>query len=331
MALFDRLNERVFNFVHRNTLVYNTCWEDPRVDRVALELRHDDNVLVITSAGCNALDYALSEPSHVYAVDLNPRQNALLELKLAGITNLEFEDFFALFGRGRLRGARRVYEQKLRRSLCDWSQKYWDRWMRLFDSQGLPFYFRGVSGTFARILNVYADRVVKVRPYIEAILAARSVDEQREIYENHLRDRMWSWPMRFAMNRDTTLSMIGLPKAQRRQIQTQYEGGAVKFLLDCVEAVFARLPLWDNYFWRLYMTGEYTADCCPEYLRPGNFQKLKDGLVDRVSVHTDSVQGFLEKHDRPISRFVLLDHMDWLSDTFFPLLVFLPTLLDTES
>jgi S-adenosylmethionine-diacylglycerol 3-amino-3-carboxypropyl transferase len=28
----------------------------------------------------------------------------------------------------------------------------------------------------------------------------------------------------------------------------------------------------------------------------------------------------LEQHDGTISRFVLLDHMDWLSDKFFPLL-----------
>ena len=39
-----------------------------------------------------------------------------------------------------------------------------------------------------------------------------------------------------------------------------------------------------------------------------------------MSVHTDSVQGFLEKGTEPISRFVLLDHMDWLSEHLFPLL-----------
>jgi S-adenosylmethionine-diacylglycerol 3-amino-3-carboxypropyl transferase len=76
----------------------------------------------------------------------------------------------------------------------------------------------------------------------------------------------------------------------------------------------------DNYFWRLYMNGAYTRDCCPEYLKADNFEKLKSGAVDRVSTHTDSVQGFLEKHDGTISRYILLDHMDWLSDQFFPLL-----------
>jgi S-adenosylmethionine-diacylglycerol 3-amino-3-carboxypropyl transferase len=122
------------------------------------------------------------------------------------------------------------------------------------------------------------------------------------------------------MNRDTTLSMVGVPKAQRRQVETQYEGGILRFIQDCVDAVFGELPLADNYFWRVYMTGHYTPECCPEYLKPDNFQRLKEGLVDRVCIHTDSLQGFLEKHPGQISRFVLLDHMDWLSDRFFPLL-----------
>lgn len=320
MSVMDWVSGRVFKFVHGNNLVYNTCWEDPRLDRVALNLGPQDNVLVITSAGCNALDYALTEPNHVYAVDMNPRQNALLELKLSAIRNLEYEDFFALFGRGRLPEGGKIYRDKLRASLSPWSQTYWDKWIKFFDNPRRSFYFRGTSGSFARMINLYVDRVCKVRPEIEQILTAGSVEAQSRIYYEQLHDRFWSKSMQFAMNRDTTLSMVGVPKAQRRQVETQYEGGIVRFIQDCVESVFAKLPLSDNYFWRVYLTGEYAEDCCPEYLRAENFQRLKNGLVDRVSVHTNSVQAFLEQHDGQISRFVLLDHMDWLSDKFFPLL-----------
>jgi S-adenosylmethionine-diacylglycerol 3-amino-3-carboxypropyl transferase len=122
------------------------------------------------------------------------------------------------------------------------------------------------------------------------------------------------------MGRNSTLSLVGVPRAQRRQVELHYEGGIVRFVQDCVEAVFACLPMADNYFWRVYLTGQYTAACCPEYLRPENFQQLKDGLVDRVSVHTCSVEQFLREHDAPITRFVLLDHMDWLSSASHPLL-----------
>jgi S-adenosylmethionine-diacylglycerol 3-amino-3-carboxypropyl transferase len=317
MSVANWVSGRVFNLVHRHNLVYNTCWEDPRLDREALQLGPDDTVLVITSAGCNALDYALTEPRHIYAVDVNPRQNALLELKLAGIRNLDFETFFRVFGNGRLEGVREVYRHKLRDGLSEWSQKYWDRRIKFFDSKRRTFYYRGTSGSFARLMNAYADRVLKLRPWIDSILAATSLDEQRRIYREHLRDRIWTRLMRFVMNRDATLSLVGVPRAQRFQVENQYEGGIVKFIQDCLDAVFGELPLADNYFWRVYITGSYTRECCPEYLKPDNFERLRNGLADRISVHTDTVGGFLAEHDVPVSRFVLLDHMDWLSDKYF--------------
>lgn len=320
MRISDWLNVRMFNMVHGNNLVYNTCWEDPRLDRVALDLGPDDTVMVITSAGCNALDYALESPRHVHAVDMNPRQNALLELKIAGVRHLQYEDFFDMFGRGRMKDAVDTYHQVLRNSLSEWSQKYWDRWIRFFDNHHRPFYYRGTSGTFAKVMNVYVDRVLHVREWLDAILDAGSVDEQRHIYDEHLRERFWTRSLKFAMGRNATLSMVGVPKAQRQQVDDDYDGGIVKFVQDCVEAVFARLPLVDNYFWRVYLTGEYTQRCCPEYLKPDNFQRLKDGLIDRVTAHTNTVEGFLTATSTPVSRYVLLDHMDWLSNRFYHLL-----------
>jgi S-adenosylmethionine-diacylglycerol 3-amino-3-carboxypropyl transferase len=82
-TLVDRLDQKVFDAIYSRALGYDTCWEDPAVDRVALNLRDQDNLLVITSAGCNVLDYTLTGPRRILAVDANPRQNALLELKLA--------------------------------------------------------------------------------------------------------------------------------------------------------------------------------------------------------------------------------------------------------
>jgi S-adenosylmethionine-diacylglycerol 3-amino-3-carboxypropyl transferase len=117
----------VFDAIYSRSLVYNTCWEDPAVDRLALELGPHDSVLVITSAGCNTLDYALAGPACVHAVDANPRQTALLELKLAGIRALDFEDFFLVFGDGRHPAFRELYHDALRAQLSDFARRYWDR------------------------------------------------------------------------------------------------------------------------------------------------------------------------------------------------------------
>jgi S-adenosylmethionine-diacylglycerol 3-amino-3-carboxypropyl transferase len=170
------------------------------------------------------------------------------------------------------------------------------------------------------MFTIYTDKVIKVRPFLEQLLAAESVEQQRKIYDERIFEKFWSGLVKFAVSRDTTLSLLGVPRAQRRQIEMHYHGGVIQYVQDCMRAVFAELPLKDNYFWRVYINGEYARNCCPEYLTEAGFHRLKAGLVDRVSTHTDSLQGFLEKHDGPISRFVLLDHMDWLSDRFFPLL-----------
>ncbi|MEM8681160.1 MAG: BtaA family protein [Planctomycetota bacterium] len=321
MRINDWISQRIFKFVHGRNLVYNTCWEDPRLDRQAMNLGSDDRVMVITSAGCNALDYALDGPAHVYAVDMNPRQNALLELKMAAIRHLDFADFQQMFGNGYHPSARSLYEQGLRPALGTWSQGYWDRFIRFFTNRKRPFYFRGTSGAFARMINFYIDKVINVRPIVNRMLDAKDVEEQREIYHGELYDRFWTRTLRFTLRRDSTLSLVGVPRAQREQVEKFYTGGIARFIEDCLHAVFTELPVSDNYFWRVYMTGAYTPTCCPEYLKPENFERLRAGLVDRISVHTSSIEDFLQGNDVEISKFVLLDHMDWLSSHRYELLI----------
>ena len=84
-SISHRAQDAIFSQVHGGNLVYNTCWEDPRLDREMLNLQPDSRVVMITSAGCNALDYLLDGPAQIHAVDMNPRQNALLQLKIAMI------------------------------------------------------------------------------------------------------------------------------------------------------------------------------------------------------------------------------------------------------
>lgn len=317
----DRAWAKWFSLVHKSNLVYNTCWEDPRLDRVALELSGDDTVVVITSAGCNTLDYVLQSPKRVHAVDMNPRQNALLEMKVAGIRELNHSDFFKMFGEGRLPGFREVYRDKLRRHLTPGSQKYWDRKGKFFDSKR-TFYFRGSSGTVARFFNYYIDRVVKVRDSIDEMFASKSLEEQREIYETKIRPVFWTKFIRRFIGSNAALSMVGVPRPQRQQVELHYGRGIEEFVEDCFETVFAKLPIHDNYFYRVYLCGSYSPECCPEYLKPDNFQQLKDGLVDRISIHTNTIEGFLTSNpEEKITRYILLDHMDWLSTYRYEALV----------
>ncbi|MBB3210563.1 S-adenosylmethionine-diacylglycerol 3-amino-3-carboxypropyl transferase [Rhodopirellula rubra] len=316
---FQWLANRCFTAVHRQNLVYNTCWEDPEIDRRALELGPDDSVALITSAGCNALDYALESPREVHAIDVNPLQNALLELKIAAINTLDHDDFFQLFGKGCHSRWESLYRDNVRDQLSPQAKQVWDLRSNFFDGshRRRSFYFRGTSGLFAWLINSYVKRSPDLRAAIDELLDASSVEHQREIYARRNVDRLlWTRPLRWALRRDTTMAMLGVPRSQRNQIDRGYPGGIAGFIQDRIASVFQNTPLKHNYFWRVYLTGEYTEECCPEYLRAGNFDRLKGGLANRISVHTSTIETFLTNHHGPISRFVLLDHMDWLYDRF---------------
>ncbi len=313
----DRLGQVWFNLIHSKNLIYNACWEDPRLDRVALDLGPDDTILTITSAGCNVLDYVLLEPRHIYAVDVNFRQNALLELKLAGIKALEFDDFFSMFGYGSLTNYRTVYQRQLRALLSPIARAYWDRRITYFSGEAWQntFYYHGTTGVVARMASMYATHIAGAQESIEALCNAQSLDEQRAIYEGTSIRNIFLKPyVRWLLSQDMTLSLLGVPRPQREQVEQDYPGGIAKFIEDCADAVFTRIPLWDNYFWQVYLRGTYMPSCCPEYLKPDNFERLKAGLTDRISIHTCILTHFLQTQSTPISRVVLLDHMDWLSN-----------------
>ena len=318
------IGQKCFSAVHTRNLVYNTCWEDPRLDREALTLSPDDSVMVITSAGCNALDYALQGPNAVYAVDMNPLQNALLELKKVSLKNLDYADFFRVFGEGCHPEWQSIYNDSLRSELPEEYQRIWDKRSKFFDGRSRrrrSFYFRGTSGFFAWLINRYIDRAKGLREAVEEVLQAETVEEQAEIYQrNNVSKRLFTKPLRWALRRDTTMAMLGVPRSQRLQLDRQYPGGIGQFIQDSIEAVFMELPLKDNYFWRVYLTGQYTQNCCPEYLTEPGHAKLSNGLADRVSSHSNTVEGFLRSHDGQVSRFVLLDHMDWLYENYPDLL-----------
>lgn len=314
MSLLSYASERLFQAVHGRNLIYNTCWEDPRLDRAALELTSADRVLVITSAGCNALDYVLAGAGEVVAVDINPRQNSLLELKIAAIRALSFDEFFQMFGAGCWPDFAGAYPRRIRPLLSPSAAAYWDRHSDFFlGGARRSFYFHGTTGWVAWLMNAYLDRVARIRDAIEAMLSARSVTEQAAIYDQEVQKYLWHRPLRWTLRRESTMSLLGVPRPQKEQIDRDYAGGMPQFVEDCIRTVFGKLSLADNYFWRVYLTGGYTPGCCPEYLKRSNFLALKAGLVNRVSVHNDSVSGYLETHDGRFSRFVLLDHQDWLS------------------
>ena len=319
----DRIHHSLFNAIYSRSLVYNTCWEDPAVDRVALRLNAADTLLVITSAGCNVLDYALEAPRRIYSVDANPRQTALLELKLAGVRGLEFDDFFGIFGDGAHPDFDALYRRTLREQLSPFARTFWDEHGRWLSKTGRRrgLYYHGLSGWVARAFAAMLDARPGLKSAVNRLLDCDTLADQTSVYDREVAPRLWGRSLAWLLDRQITMSLLGVPRPQHDEVRRQHAGGVSAFVREAVDYVFRCLPVGENYFWRVYLDGRYTRHCCPEYLKPANFAALKAGLVDRIVPVTYTVTRFLQGTDERISKFVLLDHMDWMSAWFPQLLV----------
>ena len=306
-------HDKMFGMVHSSRLVYNTCWEDPRLDRRMLDIGPESRVVVITSAGDNALDYLLDSPRSVDCVDVNYRQNALLELKKALFKHADHDALFEFFGRGGSDKCLGLYAD-IRFKMPKFAQDFWDRNISYFQP-GLvkkSFYYRGTSGIVAWSFSRFMSLVKPgLRYKMDRLLHAGSLDEQREIFES-LEPEFWDRISCWIVSRPSTMALLGVPRPQITLITNDYPGGLEGFVRDKVRRVFTELPVTENYFWRVYLYGEYSPDCCPEYLKKENFQRIRT-VIDRLGVHTSTVSEFLNSSDEKYNRFILLDHQDWLA------------------
>jgi len=309
-----------FKQIHSRFLIYNQCWEDPAIDNEVLNIGPDDRLVMITSAGCNALDYLLRGPAFIQCVDVNPHQNALLELKLAAIATLSYEQFFEMFGRGRLRDNRRIYREVLRMRLSEPARRIWDRRIGYFEESGVGLYFHGTAGFFARFMHFYLNTWRGLRSELRDFQQISSLRQQATFYRTKIAPKLWSPLVRSIMRRPEILTLLGVPAEQIAQMKR--DGTDVSSSIEAmIERTLTTIPISENYFWRVYLNGYYPANCCPNYLMRENFDLLKE-RASRIHIQTIDLTQYLQSSSNPFSIFILLDHMDWLSGA--------PELLDEE-
>lgn len=307
------MDDVVFVRNHKHRLVYNTCWEDPALDRELLQLDANSRVVMITSAGCNALDYLLDGPAEIHAVDVNPRQNALLDLKLAVIARGRFEDLFLAFGEGRHPAFPELLANLIDQ-LPPESADFWSAKSHYLDGRHFKrsLYFHGSCGDVAWLMRTFVlRRWPGLWKDLLRLLKADSLAEQQKAFAR-IEPRLWNVFTRWLLRRPATLSLLGVPQAQADLIARQWPGGVLGYVQDKLRRVATELPMRDNYFWRVYVHGSYTPECCPNYLKRENFALLRD-RADRVRTHTCLLVDFLCTQPGRYSHYVLLDHQDWLA------------------
>ncbi len=311
--MINHLRDWIFKNVHGSNLVYNICWEDPRCDRQIMNIGEDSKIVMITSAGCNALDYLLDNPAEINCIDLNSRQNALMEFKKALFKHSDYKTLYNFFGEGSYSESETYYKKELKNHLPVYAQEFWDKKIGYFSGKGpkKSFYFRGSSGTLAWLFVKYMKSRKKLYAKVRSLLESKTLEEQKYWYDQ-VESKLFNKTVRAMMSNHLALALAGVPRAQRRLISEEYPGGVGEFIVNSVRKVFTELDIKENYFWNVYINGHYTKNCCPSYLVEQNFETLHN-RIDKIKTHTTSVSQFLKDNPGEYTNYVLLDHQDWLA------------------
>ncbi|MBU2532105.1 MAG: DUF3419 family protein [Alphaproteobacteria bacterium] len=311
------IQERLFTLVFSG-LVYPQIWEDPVIDLEALELQPDEHLIAIASGGCNVMSYLCAAPVDITAVDLNPAHVALNNLKYTAVRRFpDYQTFHKFFAEADARENVRAYETYLRPHLDEASRKYWDSrnliGRRRIGYFGSNLYRHGLLGTFIGASHFLA-RIHGRNP--RKLLAARSLQEQREIFDRELAPLFEKRHIRWLLNKPSALFGLGIPPSQFEALKGD-EQYMSKVLLERLERLACGFDLADNYFaWqafgRRYSSGG--SGPLPPYLQRDNYENLKQ-RIDRLEIQHRSFTEYLEATgDNSLDAYVLLDAQDWMTD-----------------
>lgn len=265
-----------------NRIRYSLVWEDCRTLVRALHPGPTDAVLVITSAGMNALATLLCRPRRVVAIDLNPLQNTLLELQCHVLRQHSPTELRGLLGLDGPAAVARAWAA-VAPTLPEAPRAQWRVFFAEHEDGVLP------AGQLEAYLADYRRAAPAAeRAHLRALLACPSVAEQAAYFERHLHGgdfeaRFGQW---FA---DENLSQGRDPHLFRYAPEP---GGPVFYQRLTRRLRTQRLA--EDFYSRFFFFGptDLPEALLPVALQRGNFGKLRAALPT-LSIQAGEAMEFL--------------------------------------
>ncbi len=285
----------------------------------ALAIKPHESLVAIASGGCNVMSYLTADPAKITAVDLNGAHTALLRLKLRAARDLpDYEAFRRFFGEANRAENVAAYHRYIKPNLDAKSRAYWEG-RDIFGRKRIGlfarnFYRYGLLGWFIG-LGHWVARAHGQDP--RQMLEARSLEEQKEIFDNSLAPLFQSRAVRWMVRQPATLFGLGIPPAQYRALAGDHEGGMIEVLHQRLRRLACDFDLSSNYFAQQAFGRGYGASetaSTPPYLERGAFEAVRS-RADRVDTKHMSMGDFLDTcADQSLDGYVLLDAQDWMND-----------------
>jgi len=288
-------------------ILYAQCWEDPQIDREAFNINSNDVVFSITSGGCNVLTFLLDNPQKVIALDVNPYQNFLLDLKISAFKMLLYEELLEFFGVRESKYRLRLYS-RLRPLLQIESARYWDGQKKKIEK---GIIHSGRYEGYMRLLKKIIVAPLMSNKLIDKFFDTEETSARAELFHQKLENIRWWFLTRIMLSRK--LNTLLFDKAFFAYLDEKFSFG--EHFAKKAERAITTLPMKGNYFLSYILLGRfYSEEHLPPYLRRENFDTIRS-RIDRIEIVADNCEHFFSTlPDSYISKFNFTNIFEWMSE-----------------
>lgn len=296
-------------------LRYSQCWEDADVLVEAARIKSTDNVLSICSSGDNTLSLLACGPKSITAIDLSTAQLACLELRVAAFQELTYQGVLDLLGFSNHSERRLALYKRCRPKLSTTSRHYWDSHLSDIAS-GVT-----TSGKFERYLSVFRNVILPLahgRKCVRALLTEKSASDRQHFFVERWNNRRWRLLFVLFFNR-FVMGLIGRDKTFFEHVE--HEISTSKTLAENTRRALTEQDPSNNPYLHWILYGHF-GKTLPFYLRPENYEKIKNNL-SRLSWEQCSVEQFLNRKGscKDIDVFNLSDIFEYVSQEQYELIL----------
>jgi S-adenosylmethionine-diacylglycerol 3-amino-3-carboxypropyl transferase len=285
---------------------YAQCWEDPDVLIEGLNISDKDTVLSIASGGDNTFALLLKNPKQIIAVDQNPAQVYLVELKMKAIQLFDYSDFIEFIG-VRSSDKRRTLYHKIRSFLSKEARDYWDSHS---DSIDLGIIHCGKFEQYFSIFRKYILSLIHKPDTIAKLFQQKEGQDQYYLYHTKWNTRRWRFLYRVFFGK-LLLGHLGRHPSYFKYVEGNHIAAE---LFRRTQFGLTEIQTHSNYFLEYIMTGNYSnIEQSHPYFRSGNFEILKRNICKIQLIH-DSVERLIKKIPKgTVSKFNLSDIFEYMS------------------
>ena len=315
---FTWLMERLFTTMFRG-LVYPQIWEDPIVDMEGLALSSGKSIMTISSGGCNALSYLVSDPEAVHAVDLNFHHINLIKLKQTGARYLpNYQSYYRFFGDASEASNIQVYDRHIRDNLDIDCRQYWQQ-RDILMRRRVSIFTRNIYryGLLGRFISVGRISAYLLGVRLSEMLEMPDQKAQIEFFEREISPVFDHWIVRRVTAARASLFGLGIPPAQYEALAREGDGSMADVLRNRLRKLFGDFPIEENYFAMQALTHAYGKGeniSLPPYLKREHYEDIKS-RAERLTVsHRPYTKELETRGKNSFDAYLLLDAQDWMSN-----------------